>query len=659
MKKVFKTLILSIFIFTGLFISANAASVPEEIKELGSKYYIQTHAFDCDNDFALYFDKTKLVGKFDFDITKFFQLSVRNNSTLDWVYANGNISEENSVAVVDFSALPMGEYTIRVAFNTSGNVYTDGYQIVDFTALKSSSYECIFITSSSVKDFERHLDVYGCVSAQDYWYYTDYLAPKEGSDQYTIFKPLADSLTKNLTTDYDKARAIYTWIADNIYYDYPACFTGSSSDKQAASDPVTVFNTKRAICGGYSRVMDIMLTLSGIPSLYVSGVAYPSGIAHAWNVVCLDGTWCYMDVTWGSGNKYDNNTFTKGSVNYQYFAVTASFISQTRTINRGFSNLCLNNMEYAVYYYPALGTYEAVATDYFSTPFDTVYIRDYIAGIPVTALDEDCFHYTDPIKNIYLPETIKYVANAFEGIDNLNLYVTGKNTQLATAYYDCDNLTVYMPFSSQYFKGEDGYSFTVVNTDFEVNGISIDGNTLTATIHNGLLKTQPKLVLAIYDNNNTLHKAMVKDTFEGIDTYSFDITGFNSSYSVKAFLISDANSLIPYNTAFEQRLSQTINTGITLESFHKYLPDDDETRIYAYDGICHSIDVTFNEQTFTAENDYIYIYDMNDNLIGTYTGDELSGKTINILGNTVKIRLVTDSKGNAYGYKTTSIIVAK
>ena len=58
-------------------------------------------------------------------------------------------------------------------------------------------------------------------------------------------------------------------------------------------------------------------------------------------------------------------------------------------------------------------------------------------------------------------------------------------------------------------------------------------------------------------------------------------------------------------------------------------------------------------------HDYIYIYDANDNQIGKYSGTSLAGKTINVPGNTVKIRLTSDGSQTRYGYKTESIVINK
>lgn len=50
----------------------------------------------------------------------------------------------------------------------------------------------------------------------------------------------------------------------------------------------------------------------------------------------------------------------------------------------------------------------------------------------------------------------------------------------------------------------------------------------------------------------------------------------------------------------------------------------------------------------------MYIYDANGYEVGSYTGDELSGKTITVPGSYVKLVLNTDSSNNEYGFRVVS-----
>ena len=68
------------------------------------------------------------------------------------------------------------------------------------------------------------------------------------------------------------------------------------------------------------------------------------------------------------------------------------------------------------------------------------------------------------------------------------------------------------------------------------------------------------------------------------------------------------------------------------------------------------LSVTFDDRTCIEDGfDYIYIYDVDKNKIGEYTGIELAGRTIEVPGNTVKIKLISDNVGTEWGFKIVGI----
>ena len=134
--------------------------------------------------------------------------------------------------------------------------------------------------------------------------------------------------------------------------------------------------------------------------------------------------------------------------------------------------------------------------------------------------------------------------------------------------------------------------------------------------------------------------------------------------TVKIRLAGDySNTSYGYRTTkIVVNLTAPVETGIVisevLESYHPYVDNFDGTQTYTYPDVCTSIDVTFSTDTETESwCDYIYILDGNNNQIGRYSGTELAGQTINVPGNTFKIRLTSDSSYTYYRYRTTKIVV--
>ena len=68
------------------------------------------------------------------------------------------------------------------------------------------------------------------------------------------------------------------------------------------------------------------------------------------------------------------------------------------------------------------------------------------------------------------------------------------------------------------------------------------------------------------------------------------------------------------------------------------------------------LEFTFHESTDIESGfDYLYLYNAAGEEVGRYTGKALAGQTIRIEGNTVKIKLVSDASGSAWGFQVTGL----
>jgi hypothetical protein len=134
---------------------------------------------------------------------------------------------------------------------------------------------------------------------------------------------LVDSLTLNLSSDKEKARAIYSWIAYHIEYD----FVGLKNESKLKVDPLGVISKGKSVCQGYANLFNELATIAGLESEVVVGWA-KNGMDkigkidwessnHAWNAVKIDNKWQLIDVTWGSG--YGRNNKFIREFNAVYF----------------------------------------------------------------------------------------------------------------------------------------------------------------------------------------------------------------------------------------------------------------------------------------------------------------------------------------------------
>jgi transglutaminase/protease-like cytokinesis protein 3 len=116
-------------------------------------------------------------------------------------------------------------------------------------------------------------------------------------------------ITKPFSIKKEKARAIYTWVANNITYDLKA-IRRSTNDKDATAD---VLLYRKATSEGFAKLYQDMCSSAGIRCLTVDGYLKRNPLLigeeadekdHMWNVVQLDISpteWFYVDAALASG----------------------------------------------------------------------------------------------------------------------------------------------------------------------------------------------------------------------------------------------------------------------------------------------------------------------------------------------------------------------
>lgn len=124
-------------------------------------------------------------------------------------------------------------------------------------------------------------------------------------------------------SDYEKVQYIHDYLISNCSY---------SDEGENSYNAYGCIVDKKAVCEGYSKAMQIICSRVGIPSVCVTGVAYPSwqeqGENHMWNMVLIDGNWYHTDLTWDD----PMTNIGEDYIRYDYFNVSDDFIFQDHTI---------------------------------------------------------------------------------------------------------------------------------------------------------------------------------------------------------------------------------------------------------------------------------------------------------------------------------------
>lgn len=131
--------------------------------------------------------------------------------------------------------------------------------------------------------------------------------------------------TNYTASDYDKEKSVHDIVTNIVKYKHGV---SSSSDGWQYFSAYGAIVDGEAVCEGYAKAIQIILTRIGIPCYTIRGEA--GGVGHMWNVVRIDGDWYHLDATWDDTDSDD--------ASYEYFNLSDNAVSVTHTINEPAGN---------------------------------------------------------------------------------------------------------------------------------------------------------------------------------------------------------------------------------------------------------------------------------------------------------------------------------
>lgn len=116
------------------------------------------------------------------------------------------------------------------------------------------------------------------------------LSADEWREQYQQCAAVANALARSVQgmSEEEKELAAYAYLTENCYYDFNALYSASAYGALVDG---------RAKCDGISLAMKWLLEEMGISCMVISGTQPGEEIGHAWNIVCIDGSYYDLDVT--------------------------------------------------------------------------------------------------------------------------------------------------------------------------------------------------------------------------------------------------------------------------------------------------------------------------------------------------------------------------
>lgn len=230
--------------------------------------------------------------------------------------ADGVLTSGNALATIDYSHTSDG-YVMAKYTGTVGKIKvritgpTGVSQIYNLNS--DGKFESYPLTAS---DGSYTVDVLESVGAGYAFAHTytfnvtlsSALAPFLRPSQYVNYSlgdsavTLASQLCAGTSTPLEKVDKIYSWLVDNVVYDYD--FAASTIAGGYAGDTEKVVNQKKGICLDYAATMAAMLRSQNVPTQVISGDVNGGGF-HAWvNVYVQDVGWVYGGAIYFDGSAW-------------------------------------------------------------------------------------------------------------------------------------------------------------------------------------------------------------------------------------------------------------------------------------------------------------------------------------------------------------------
>ncbi|GHU82336.1 hypothetical protein AGMMS50284_4040 [Clostridia bacterium] len=157
--------------------------------------------------------------------------------------------------------------------------------------------------------------------------YSEYLPDEIEKNVKKLNKAIEDIISKvpKKLSEFDRELLVHDLFLEQC--DYSEDVKIIADDKDAFSIYGALVN-KKAVCEGYAKAMQYLLSCVGIECATVNGKS--ENEMHKWNIVKIDNQWYHLDPTWD-----DNNEF----IIYNYFNLDDELIKTDHIIANSFNKM--------------------------------------------------------------------------------------------------------------------------------------------------------------------------------------------------------------------------------------------------------------------------------------------------------------------------------
>lgn len=241
-------------------------------------------------------------------------------------------------AYLDPGPLPDGEYRLHLYETVASGRRLD-LTLAGGIPLKARSGELHLIHPAP---FERNRDLFLTLSEDFVRKYRSALVPCSEYIPKQVVST-AHGIVRHCFSHYDKILAVHDWVAENIHFDLDSIQSGSWL--HARTDALSILETRRTVCEGYSSLATALLRAVGVRAVNIDCFALgvstngdwsqPGNMTEPANHVvtfAYADRWIMMDTTWDSPKIFRDGRFQTSpgrSLSRKYFDATLAFFSYT------------------------------------------------------------------------------------------------------------------------------------------------------------------------------------------------------------------------------------------------------------------------------------------------------------------------------------------
>ena len=182
---------------------------------------------------------------------------------------------------------------------------------------------------------------------------------------------------------------------EKVKYVYDTLIRGTDYmlDSEDNQNIYSVFVNHLSVCQGYAKATQYLLNRLGVECALVLGTV-ETGEGHAWNMVNVDGSYYYVDTTWGDasyqmGEDTAENKHAMPEINYDYLNVTTAELLRTHTLDQGNQMpLCVDTA--ANYYVREGALFDSYDREQMEALFQRTFMQDR-SDVTIKCATRECY----------------------------------------------------------------------------------------------------------------------------------------------------------------------------------------------------------------------------------------------------------------------------